>query len=460
MNVVLAQTVTQANCLEDAPALRQERGRDGAPASAFASVWRVIAFLFGASLLAGTPAFAQSVIRPTFSAEVHSATDGAGAAFNSSTLSLNVSGTSNLLIAAWHAEFDGGTPDAWTVTCNGIPGTPIVDTDGYTGGAGNRRFRIYYWVNPPQGNNTIVVSNPYTGPNELSVSVVLLAGVDPTNPIGAPSLDVSTAARTGETETVPTATGDLVVHVIADALVITGTLGSGETSVSLANDGKHSPPDGDASLWLSTKPGGAPSTTVSSGGWASRIINGAAFAVHGISSTQPSPPALQAAVSRKVHGGAGTFDLPLSLVSANPTTEPRQGPTQTIVLTFDKPVTSATVSVTEGTATAGAPTFSGNDVIVGLTGVANRQYATILLTGIASADGGSGGSALARIGFLVGDVNQSRVVTFSDLVLANAQLTKPVTALNFLKDVNASGSLTFSDLVLINANLAHSLPAP
>jgi len=83
-----------------------------------------------------------------------------------------------------------------------------------------------------------------------------------------------------------------------------------------------------------------------------------------------SAPVLQSAASRKVHGAAGTFNLPLSLVLTNPTTEPRQGPAATVVLTFDAPITSATAAVIEGTATAGTPVFSGNDVIVPLTGVA------------------------------------------------------------------------------------------
>jgi hypothetical protein len=71
----------------------------------------------------------------------------------------------------------------------------------------------------------------------------------------------------------------LVVHVIADGLFIRGTLGDGETSRSVANDGIHRA-DGDASLWIATKPGEPGSTTVSSSGWASRVINGAAIVVH------------------------------------------------------------------------------------------------------------------------------------------------------------------------------------
>ena len=224
--------------------------------------------------------------QPTFITEVHSATDTStippGAPQSTSTLSLDVSGTNTLLLASWHAEHDGGAPNGWTVTSNGVPGTLIVDTDGYTGGTGNRRFRIYYWLNPPPGATTVVVTNPQADntPNELAVSVVLLGNVAQTNPLGAIALDVSSSARTGERETVATTTNDLVVHVIADALFVRGTLGSEETSVSVANDGIHQT-DGDASLWISTKPGEVGSTTVSSSGWASRVINGVAIVVHG-----------------------------------------------------------------------------------------------------------------------------------------------------------------------------------
>ena len=171
-------------------------------------------------------------------------------------------------------------------------------------------------------------------------------------------------------------------------------------------------------------------------------------------------PVFASAVSRKVHGGAGTFDLPLSAVTTNPTTEPRIGPAQTIVFTFDKPVSAATVTITEGTATAGAPMFAGNNIVVDLIGVNNQQYVTVSLTNVASTDGGTGGIGSVRIGFLAGDVNQNRVVSLADVGLVNAQLAQPVTAANYLKDVNASGTLTVADKGITNANLTKALPAP
>jgi uncharacterized repeat protein (TIGR01451 family) len=175
-------------------------------------------------------------------------------------------------------------------------------------------------------------------------------------------------------------------------------------------------------------------------------------------------PVLQSAVLRRVHGAAGTFDLPLTLttpptVNHNPTTEPRSGTTHQIVFTYDKPLSTAAVNVTEGTAVKSS-SLVGSTVVVNLTGVTNAQYVTVSLTSVGSADGGSGGIGEARVGFLEGDVNQSRVVSVADLGLVNAQLAQPTTAANYLKDINASGSITIADKGLTNARLTNSLPTP
>ena len=170
-------------------------------------------------------------------------------------------------------------------------------------------------------------------------------------------------------------------------------------------------------------------------------------------------PVLQNVVARKVHGAAGTFDLLLSPVVTNPTTEPRIGPAHQLVFTYDKPLSSAVATVTEGTASSSS-SIVGSTVVVNLTGVTNAQYVTVTLSSVASVDGGTGGTGVARVGFLLGDVSQNRVVTVADLGLVNGQLAQPVTAANFLKDVNASGTLTVADKGITNANLTISLPPP
>ena len=76
---------------------------------------------------------------------------------------------------------------------------------------------------------------------------------------------------------------------------------------------------------------------------------------------------------------------------------------------------------------------------------------TVALANVASSDGGTGGSGSARVGFLLGDVNQSRAVSVADLGLVNAQLSQPVTAANYVLDVNVSGTLSLADKGVANA---------
>lgn len=171
-------------------------------------------------------------------------------------------------------------------------------------------------------------------------------------------------------------------------------------------------------------------------------------------------PVLNGAASRKQHAAAGGFDLPLSLEPSAATVEPRQGPAQAIVFVFDKAVTAGVATVTEGTATVGDPTFSGNEMTVPLTGVANRQYVTVAVTRVLAADGGTGGRGSVRIGFLLGDVSQNRVVTLSDLEQVHLQVAQPVTSANYLKDIDVNGTVTVADEALVNAQLTQLLAAP
>ena len=69
---------------------------------------------------------------------------------NRASVSLKVSGTNTLLLAAFHTELDGGDTN-WSATDNGVPGTLLVITDGYNGGAGNQRFRIWYLAESSPG---------------------------------------------------------------------------------------------------------------------------------------------------------------------------------------------------------------------------------------------------------------------------------------------------------------------
>jgi len=175
------------------------------------------------------------------------------------------------------------------------------------------------------------------------------------------------------------------------------------------------------------------------------------------------PPSLIGAASRKVHGVAGTFDLPLAATPTGPATEPRwagAGGTHTIVFAFDQTVTSAVAAVVEGAATAGTPTFSGNEVSVPLSNAGDAQYVTVAVSAAHASATGLEGAGSARVGFLAGDVNGTRNVSLADLLGVNAVLTQLVAGTNFLRDVTVSGSLTLSDLLAVNARLTQVLPPP
>src|SRR6202011_962842 len=82
-----------------------------------------------------------------------------------------------------------------------------------------------------------------------------------------------------------------------------------------------------------------------------------------------SAPMAQSAFSRKVHGGAGTFDIPLPL-TGNVGVECRIGPTYQMIINFATSVTVQSASVTSGTGMVSSFSGSGTPTItVNLSGV-------------------------------------------------------------------------------------------
>lgn len=167
--------------------------------------------------------------------------------------------------------------------------------------------------------------------------------------------------------------------------------------------------------------------------------------------------------SRKSHGTAGTFDLPIDPVPAITgaiTVEPRQasGGTHTVVFQFSGPVTApGTLAVTD-TANAMIPgathVQSGNNVVVTLTGIADKRRAKIALTNV----NGAAVSPSASIGFMVGDVNGSRAVNASDIAGLKAQSSLAVGIGNFKYDLNLTGTLNAQDISVVKSRSGTQLP--
>lgn len=166
--------------------------------------------------------------------------------------------------------------------------------------------------------------------------------------------------------------------------------------------------------------------------------------------------ALVTVVSRKTHGTVCDFDLPIDttqLITGNVTVEPREiGSGHAIVFQFNGPVSTAgNVSVTTGAATA---TFFGNEVLVNLTNVPETQRVTITLTNV----NGSVNPSPVSLGFLVGDVNNTRSVNASDISGVKARSGQTATGANFKFDVNTSGAVNFSDISAVKARSGLVLP--
>jgi hypothetical protein len=129
-----------------------------------------------------------------------------------------------------------------------------------------------------------------------------------------------------------------------------------------------------------------------------------------------------------------------------------------IVLHFDRPVNGGTAAVTSGTGTAGTVSFSGNDMLVNLSGVANVQRLTLTASNVAAVSGGVLSSANVTIGFLTGDTNADKFTDAVDVSQTKSQSGNAVTNANFREDVNVDGFIDAIDVSLVKSKSGTALP--
>jgi hypothetical protein len=177
----------------------------------------------------------------------------------------------------------------------------------------------------------------------------------------------------------------------------------------------------------------------------------------------PLPVQLAAALSRKTHGSAGTYDVDLPLDGSG--IECRSGGAggdHTMVFRFAKALTSVgSASVTSGNGTVGSGNIDSNDArnyIVNLTGVSNAQVITVTLSNVADSAGNSSSAVSASMGVLLDDANGNRAVSNTDVASVKAQVAAPVTASNFRNDVTANGIISNTDVSLTKAQVGTQLP--
>ncbi len=164
-------------------------------------------------------------------------------------------------------------------------------------------------------------------------------------------------------------------------------------------------------------------------------------------------------VSRKTHGTAGTFDINLPL-TGEPGLESRStGGNHTLVVTFNNALVSGSASVIGGTGSiAGNPSFSGNTMTINLTGIADMQRVTVMLSNVTNSFSQVMAEMPVTLNVLAGDTNGNKTVNASDVGMTKAESGVAITAVNFRADVNASGTVNATDIGLVKASTGHSVP--
>ncbi|MEP7156889.1 MAG: hypothetical protein ABI905_14010 [Betaproteobacteria bacterium] len=170
---------------------------------------------------------------------------------------------------------------------------------------------------------------------------------------------------------------------------------------------------------------------------------------------------LVAVQSRKTHGSAGVFDLPVKTAPAITdaiTVEPRIAVAlgHTVVFQFNTDVTSGTCTAIDGSGNAIVPasvSFNGNEVTVQFAAIADKTRITAALSGVNGTL-----SASASIGFLAGDVNGSYAVGDIDMNAVKSHAGQTVNADNYLFNIVVSGTITARDIGVVKARKGNTLP--
>jgi hypothetical protein len=167
--------------------------------------------------------------------------------------------------------------------------------------------------------------------------------------------------------------------------------------------------------------------------------------------TPSAPVVLQNVTSRRDQGVSG--NNPLFIDSNQPidgpiTIEPRLG-AQSVRFTFAGPLYApvfVSVQDAQNNFYGSSTSLTSNSVTLGFT-VPNGKRVKVSLFNVNN----TGATMSASFAALAGDVNGSRGVTASDILIAKGQVGQPVLGINTQDDVDNSGDLTAADVDAVKA---------
>jgi hypothetical protein len=182
-------------------------------------------------------------------------------------------------------------------------------------------------------------------------------------------------------------------------------------------------------------------------------------------------PTVSSAVSRKMHGAAGTFDIDLPL-TGTPGIECRTGGATndyTMAVTFTGNVTVTGMPQAEvilgagcvgsgGVCNGGMVTVSGAVVTVPLTNVADDQTINVRLNGVNGAADTPATDFTIPMSILIGDTSANGIVNATDVSQTKSRVGQPVDTTNFRSDVNTNGTLNATDVAIVKGKVGTSLP--
>ncbi len=164
------------------------------------------------------------------------------------------------------------------------------------------------------------------------------------------------------------------------------------------------------------------------------------------------------AVSRKTHGSAGDFDVPLPL-SGTSGVEPRAGGAtgdHRVVVTFASALSATDATVTSGAGGVSAFNINGAEATIDLTGVANASTTTVTINGAST--GANVGCVNVPLSTLLGDSNGDRVVNGGDALQTRSRSGAEADSTNFRSDFNHDGVVNIGDTSVTRTQSGSGLP--
>ncbi len=164
------------------------------------------------------------------------------------------------------------------------------------------------------------------------------------------------------------------------------------------------------------------------------------------------------AVSRKLHGGT-PFDtvMPIVGMAGIECRMPGVGDSHQLIVTFNSPVSVASVSVMSSNGqAAGSASVSQSVVTVNLTGVANAQ--TIGVTLVQVSNGSGTANVFVPVSILLGDSSGDGIVNAGDATQTRNRSGQNTNGSNFRSDFNGDGVVNSADSITVRNRSGNSLP--